>query len=87
MEQTAEVERKTKETAIRVSLKLNGSGQCEISTGIPFFDHMLILLAVHGFFDLGVKAKIRLKMWVLFWARLLIKLLETAKALNDSAMP
>ena len=57
MEQKAEVERKTKETAIRVSLKLNGSGQSEISTGIPFFDHMLILLAVHGFFDLGVKAK------------------------------
>ena len=57
MEKTAEVERKTKETAIRVSLKLNGSGQAEISTGIPFFDHMLILLAVHGFFDLGVKAK------------------------------
>jgi imidazoleglycerol-phosphate dehydratase len=57
MEKTAEVERKTKETAIRVSLKLNGSGQAEIATGIPFFDHMLILLAVHGFFDLGVKAK------------------------------
>ena len=61
MEPTAEVERKTKETAIRVSLKLNGSGQSEISTGIPFFDHMLILLAVHGFFDLGVKAKGDLK--------------------------
>ena len=57
MEKISEVERKTKETAIRVSLKLNGSGQAEISTGIPFFDHMLILLAVHGFFDLGVKAK------------------------------
>ena len=57
MEQTSEVERKTKETAIRVSLKLNGSGQSEISTGIPFFDHMLTLFAVHGFFDLNVKAK------------------------------
>lgn len=57
METTAEVERKTKETAIRVSLNLNGSGESEISTGIPFFDHMLILFAVHGFFDLGVKAK------------------------------
>ena len=57
MESTAEVERKTKETAIRVSLTLKGSGQSEISTGIPFFDHMLILLAVHGFFDLNVKAK------------------------------
>jgi imidazoleglycerol-phosphate dehydratase len=57
MEPTSEVERKTKETAIRVSLKLNGSGQSEISTGIPFFDHMLILFAVHGFFDLNLKAK------------------------------
>ena len=57
MEQASEVERKTKETAIRVSLKLNGSGQSEISTGIPFFDHMLTLFAVHGFFDLNVKAK------------------------------
>jgi imidazoleglycerol-phosphate dehydratase len=54
---TAEIERKTHETAIRVILKLNGSGQSEISTGIPFFDHMLTLLAVHGFFDLEVKAK------------------------------
>ena len=57
MEKVTEVERKTKETAIRVSLNLNGIGQSEISTGIPFFDHMLTLFAVHGFFDLGVKAK------------------------------
>jgi imidazoleglycerol-phosphate dehydratase len=57
MERAAEVERKTKETAIRVSLKLSGSGLAEISTGIPFFDHMLVLLAVHGFFDLAVKAQ------------------------------
>jgi len=57
MEAKTEVERKTKETAIRVGLKLDGSGQSEISTGIPFFDHMLVLFAVHGFFDLAVKAK------------------------------
>ena len=57
MDNVTEVERKTKETAIRVSLKLDGTGQTEISTGIPFFDHMLTLLAVHGFFDLGVKAQ------------------------------
>ena len=56
MEAKAEVERKTKETAIRLSLNLNGTGQSEISTGIPFFDHMLVLFAVHGFFDLAVKA-------------------------------
>ena len=54
---TAEIERKTNETAIRVSLKLNGIGESEISSGIPFFDHMLTLFAVHGFFDLEVKAK------------------------------
>ena len=54
MEKVTEVERKTKETAIRVSLNLNGSGKTEISTGIPFFDHMLTLFAVHGFFDLEV---------------------------------
>ena len=57
MEAKTEVERKTKETAIRVGLKLDGSGQSEVSTGIPFFDHMLVLFAVHGFFDLAVKAK------------------------------
>ena len=56
-ERTAEIERKTKETAIRVSLDLDGKGTPEITTGIPFFDHMLTLMAVHGFFDLSVKAK------------------------------
>jgi imidazoleglycerol-phosphate dehydratase len=57
MERNAEIERKTKETAIRVSLNLDGTGIPEISTGIPFFDHMLMLFTVHGFFDLSVKAK------------------------------
>jgi imidazoleglycerol-phosphate dehydratase len=57
MERISEVERKTKETAIRVSLNLDGHGKSEVSTGIPFFDHMLTLLALHGFFDLSIKAK------------------------------
>ena len=57
MERSAEVERKTKETAIRVTLNLDGSGKSEISTGIAFFDHMLTLMAGHGFLDLAVKAK------------------------------
>jgi len=57
MERIAEIERKTKETAIRVSWNLDGQGKPEVSTGIPFFDHMLTLLAVHGFFDLSIKAQ------------------------------
>jgi imidazoleglycerol-phosphate dehydratase len=57
MQRIAEVERKTKETAIQVTLNLDGNGKSEVSTGISFFDHMLTLLAAHGFFDLAVKAK------------------------------
>ena len=57
MKRMAEIERKTKETAIRVSLNLDGQGKPEVSTGIAFFDHMLTLLAVHGFFDLSIKAQ------------------------------
>ena len=57
MNRTAEVERITKETNIRISLNLDGGGHTEITTGIPFFDHMLTLLAVHGFFDICVHAE------------------------------
>ena len=57
MERTSEVDRKTKETDVRIKLNLNGSGNVDISTGIPFFDHMLSLFAAHGFFDLDIKAK------------------------------
>ncbi|MDI6826872.1 MAG: imidazoleglycerol-phosphate dehydratase HisB [Armatimonadota bacterium] len=53
----AELERKTKETEIKVSLNLDGSGESNISTGIGFFDHMLNTLAKHGLFDLEVMAK------------------------------
>jgi len=56
MERIAEVERKTKETSIHIVLKLAGSGENDISTGIPFFNHMLTLFAVHGFFDLSIDA-------------------------------
>jgi imidazoleglycerol-phosphate dehydratase len=56
MSRTSEVERKTKETDIRISLNLDGNCHTEISTGIPFFDHMLTLFAVHGFFDLTIHA-------------------------------
>ena len=57
MERIAEVERATKETEIRIKLDLGGSGKYDISTGIPFFDHMLTLFAVHGFFDLSIDAR------------------------------
>jgi imidazoleglycerol-phosphate dehydratase len=53
----ASIQRKTKETEIRVSLDLDGSGQYQISTGIPFFDHMLESFARHALFDLELEAK------------------------------
>lgn len=53
----AELSRKTNETEVYVSLNLDGSGIYEISTGIPFFDHMLEQLGRHSGFDLIVKAR------------------------------
>ena len=50
------LERKTLETGVSVDWCLDGSGACEISTGIGFFDHMLTLLAKHSFSDLTVQA-------------------------------
>jgi imidazoleglycerol-phosphate dehydratase len=52
-----QVVRKTKETDVLVEMNLDGEGQSELSTTIPFFDHMLDLLARHGFIDLIVKGK------------------------------
>src|SRR5215210_4101303 len=52
---TARIERKTKETDIRVSLNLDGSGASNIATGIAFLDHMLELFARHGLLDLEVE--------------------------------
>ena len=49
--------RKTNETEIRVSLNLDGTGEYQIGTGMPFFDHMLAQLARHGHFDLEISAK------------------------------
>ena len=50
------VQRKTKETEIRVALDLDGSGSYQVSTGIAFFDHMLESFAKHGVFDLELAA-------------------------------
>jgi len=53
----SKIERKTRETDILVELNLDGSGKAEIQTGIGFFDHMLTQIAMHGMFDLVIKAK------------------------------
>jgi imidazoleglycerol-phosphate dehydratase len=49
------VDRTTKESSISVVLDLDGSGQVEISTGVPFYDHMLTAFGVHGSLDLKVE--------------------------------
>jgi imidazoleglycerol-phosphate dehydratase len=53
----ADVERKTKETVVMLKLNLDGDGKHSIRTGIPFFDHMLSLLAYHSRMDISLKAK------------------------------
>ena len=54
MDRTAEIERETKETQVRLTLALDGTGAGERSTGVGFLDHMLDLLARHGRLDLDV---------------------------------
>lgn len=54
---TATIERRTTETQVQVTLDLDGSGQCDVSTGVGFLDHMLRHVAVHGLLDLTVRAK------------------------------
>ncbi len=56
MQRTAEVERNTLETRIRVRLNLDGSGASGFETGVPFLDHMLDQIARHGLIDLEVDA-------------------------------
>ena len=53
---TSNIDRKTNETDINLSLNLDGNGKRSVSTGIGFFDHMLDLLAKHALFDLEIKA-------------------------------
>lgn len=53
----AEVERETRETRVQVVLDLDGGTRQDVSTGVPFLDHMLTLMAFHGRFDLGVTAE------------------------------
>ncbi len=53
----AAIRRKTKETDIAVKLVLDGKGRARVSTGLRFLDHMIEILAKHGFFDIELKAK------------------------------
>ncbi|HAC35034.1 MAG TPA: imidazoleglycerol-phosphate dehydratase, partial [Gammaproteobacteria bacterium] len=52
----AQVNRSTRETQIQVEINLDGSGVSEISTGLPFLDHMLDQIARHGLLDLQINA-------------------------------
>ncbi|MDA8162386.1 MAG: imidazoleglycerol-phosphate dehydratase HisB [Desulfobacteraceae bacterium] len=57
MQKVSRIKRQTSETKIELTLTLNGSGKISIKTGAGFFDHMLTLWAVHGFFDLDLVAQ------------------------------
>ena len=56
MTRVGKIERTTKESSIFVQLDLDGTGEVEISTGVPFYDHMLTAFGVHGSLDLKVEA-------------------------------
>src|SRR6516165_11441608 len=56
MARKAKISRNTKETQVDLQLNLDGRGKSDISTGIPFFDHMLDLVTRHGGLDLKLKA-------------------------------
>ena len=56
MSRAATRRRATKETEVEIGIDLDGTGRCDIATGLPFYDHMLEQLGRHGGFDLSVKA-------------------------------
>lgn len=53
---TASISRQTKETDIQVEVNLDGTGKCQVNTGVPFLDHMLHQLSSHGLLDLNIRA-------------------------------
>ena len=57
MSREGTIERTTGETSIRGTIQLDSKGTSKVTTGIPFFDHMLTLFARHGLFDLDLEAK------------------------------
>ena len=57
MSRTARVERATAETSVVVEVDLDGTGRADVSTGVPFFDHMLAQLGRHGMLDLTVRTR------------------------------
>ena len=98
MSRKASISRKTKETEISICLNLDGTGKSDISTGIPFFDHMLTAFTVHGFFDLDINAKGDLEVDFhhtiedigLVMGQVLFKALENKKSIvrfGDSCVP
>ena len=57
MQRTAEVERNTLETKIKIKLDLDGSGKANFNTGVPFLEHMLDQVARHGLIDIDIQAE------------------------------
>jgi imidazoleglycerol-phosphate dehydratase len=57
MGRSAQIDRRTKETQVRLSLALDGQGTANVRTGLGFFDHMLTHVAFHGYFDLELEAR------------------------------
>jgi len=57
MSRTASIDRRTRETQIRLDLNIDGQGQCDVRTGVGFLDHMLELFTRHAVIDLKVEAK------------------------------
>jgi len=57
MQRSAEIERSTLETKIKVSIDLDGKGECSLTTGMPFLEHMLDQVARHGMMDISIQAE------------------------------